>query len=79
MVSAEDILSIIQENEITVELKELDHSVSLSDQGLDSLDVVTILFAIEEKFRIKIPEVDIDEGKLNSINAIVEYLNHKKS
>jgi acyl carrier protein len=75
MVSAKDILSIMEENEINVELEELDHTVSLSEQGLDSLDVVTILFAIEEKFRIKIPEEDINEGKLSSVNAIVSYIN----
>jgi acyl carrier protein len=66
------------QNEIRVDLEELDHSESLSEQGLDSLDLVTILFTIEEKFSIKIPEEDINEGKLSSINSIVSYINEVK-
>ena len=42
----------------------------------DSLDIVTILFSIEEKFKIKIPEDDINKEKLSSINSIVLYINN---
>ena len=63
------------QNEIRIDLEELDYSESLSEQGLDSLDLVTILFTIEEKFSIKIPEEDINEEKLSSINSIVSYIN----
>jgi len=66
------------QNEIRIDLEELDYSESLSEQGLDSLDLVTILFTIEEKFSIKIPEEDINEGKLSSINSIVSYINALK-
>ena len=73
--TSQDILDIILQNEIRVDLEELDHSESLAKQGLDSLDLVTILFTIEEKFSIKIPEEDINEEKLSSINSIVSYIN----
>jgi len=76
--TSQDILDIMLQNEIRVDLEELDHSESLSEQGLDSLDLVTILFTIEEKFSIKIPEEDINEGKLSSINSIVSYINEVK-
>ena len=65
-------------NEIRVDPEELDHAQPLSEQGLDSLDIVTILFGIEEKFKIKIPEDDINEGKLSSIYFIVSYINELK-
>lgn len=78
MATSQDILDIIQQNEIKVDLEELDHSQSLSEQGLDSLDIVTILFGIEEKFKIKIPEEDINGKQLSSINSIVLYINNLK-
>ena len=75
MISANDILDILGEGDIRIDINELNHNESLTDQGLDSLDMISLLFALEERFQIKIPEQDIDQGKLNSINAIGEYLN----
>ena len=78
LATSRDILEIMLQNEIRIDIEELDPSESLSEQGLDSLDLVTILFTIEEKFYIKIPEEDINEGKLSSINSIVSYINEQK-
>ena len=74
--TSQDIINIILQNEIRVDFDELDHARPLSEQGFDSLDIVTILFSIEEKFKIKIPEDDINKEKLSSINSIVLYINN---
>ncbi len=79
MVDAQDILSIIEENDIKVDLKKLDWSMSLRDQGLDSLDMTSILFSIEDKYEIKISDEDIDQGNLVSIDAIVSFINKLKN
>ena len=76
MATEEDILSMMKENEIKIDFKILNYSEPLSEQGLDSLDITSILFAIEEKFGIKISEEDIEQGKLSSINGIVSYINN---
>ena len=68
-------MKIIQEAGTTVEIKKLDYDKKLLDQGMDSLDLITTLFAIEEAYKIKVEEDDIDQGKLGSINAIVEFVN----
>lgn len=47
----------------------------LAEQGIDSLDMINIFFKLEENFKIKIPEEDID--KLKTIDDIVEYVNLK--
>lgn len=78
MISSTDVLNIIRQNEIKIDIAKLDHDVSLMDQGLDSLDMVSILFALEENFEIRIPEEDIDQGKLASINSMVEYINRNQ-
>ena len=75
MVTPDDVLDIFRENQIKIDIDKLDHSDPLPDQGLDSLDIITVLFAIEERYNIKIPEKDIDQGKLSSIHSIVKYLN----
>lgn len=75
MATAEDIFSIMLTNDIKIDPKTLDPLEPLSEQGLDSLDMMSILLAIEERFGIKISEEDIDQGKLYSINGIISYIN----
>jgi acyl carrier protein len=78
MITADDIIDMIRQNEIKIELREVDHSKRLMDQGFDSLDMVSTFFILEERYGIKIPEEDIDQGRLASINAMVEYVNQNK-
>ena len=75
MITANDILYIIRKNEIKIDLPTLDHNKRLMDQDFDSLDMASTFFALEEHYKIKISEADIDQEKLVSINAIVEYVN----
>jgi acyl carrier protein len=56
----EKLIAIVRnEKEIPEEL--LTPESSLADAGIDSLDSLTILFAIEEEFRISIPD-DVARG-----------------
>jgi acyl carrier protein len=77
MVAPDDILNIIQKAGTPVEIEKLDYDKRLLDQGMDSLDLISTLFAIEEAYKIKVEEDDIDQGKLGSINAIVKFVNEK--
>jgi acyl carrier protein len=53
----------------------LDETLPLRDQGLDSLDMVTLFFFLEERFAIKIPENDA--ANLISLKDITRYLNSR--
>ncbi len=75
MITDKDVLDIIRENVLSVNINELDHDEKLREQGFDSLDFISTLFAIEEKCQIKISETDIEKGKLATVNSIVEYFN----
>ena len=44
----------------------------IEDLGADSLDVVELVMALEEKFEIEIP--DSEAEKLISINDVVSYI-----
>jgi len=50
---------------------------ALSDIGIDSLEIMTILLAMEEKYNLKIPEDKIDD--LTTLNAIVKYFQNQTS
>lgn len=78
MISAKDILEVMRKNDIKVDIEHLNYKIPLKDQDLDSLDLITILFAIEELYQLKITEEEIDEGMFDSINAMVDYININK-
>ena len=44
----------------------------IEDLGADSLDVVELVMALEEKFEVEIP--DSDAEKLTTINDVVTYI-----
>ena len=58
-----------------VDIDALDEASPLRDQGLDSLDMVTLFFFLEERFAIKIPENET--VSLCSLKDIVGYLNSR--
>ena len=47
-------------------------SVFASDLGLDSLDTVEVVMAMEEEFAVEIPDAEAD--KITSVAEAVEYL-----
>ncbi|MBO4261147.1 MAG: acyl carrier protein [Clostridia bacterium] len=49
----------------------------IDDLGADSLDVVELVMALEEKFGIEIPDEDAE--KINTVSDIVSYVEAHKS
>ncbi len=72
--TVEDIVRIISSlDNLTFNSKGLLANKSFADQGVDSLDRMSIYLNIEESYGVKIPDDVID--KLVSVEKIVEYLN----
>ena len=77
-VTGQRIIEIIKNSvEANLDFDNIKFEIPLSDQGLDSLDHLTMFLEIEEGYEISIPEKEIE--KLKSINDIVEYLKIKVS
>ncbi|MBK2004727.1 acyl carrier protein [Francisella orientalis] len=74
-ITKEDIINTINEADVMFSTENLKDDVSLVDQGLDSLDAVTVYLLIEEKFDIKIPDNDLD--RVQTISSLIDYVNNK--
>ncbi len=77
MVNAENIFEIIRSNEIPISVNALALDKPLTEQGFDSLDMTTILFAVEERFQVRFAEEDMDTGKFATVQSIIAHINRE--
>jgi acyl carrier protein len=54
-----------------------DPSRALLTVGLDSLDFATLLMEVEDKFKVKVPDADLE--KVVSLNDIVKYVEERRA
>lgn len=72
MITADDIRALIQDNVMGVDAMSLGENDSFKQAGIDSLDQINVLLAIEEKHGYKIPDEDVKLCK--SIRSTLDYL-----
>ena len=75
MTTKEDILKMIKDLDINVDISSLSVSIPLREQGLDSLDMATIFFELGDRYSRKVTDEDIENGKLESIDKILNFIN----
>ena len=76
MLTIETLKELAKEIEMLKEkIENIDPSKDLASQGVDSLDTLSLLLLIQEKYGVQIPDEDIP--KLTTLNDIVEYVNKK--
>ena len=76
MLTIETLKELAKEIEMLKEkIENIDPSKDLASQGVDSLDTLSLLLLIQEKYGVQIPDEDIP--KLETLNDIVEYVNKK--
>ncbi len=76
MFALEQIKELAKEIEMLKEkIDNIDPQKDLASQGVDSLDTLSLLLLIQEKYGVQIPDEDIP--KLETLNDIVEYVNKK--
>lgn len=72
----ENLLEIIKDAGTLTDVNLLKPDITLKDQKIDSLDMANILLNLQEKYNVNIPTEDIN--KLETLNAILNYINNKK-
>lgn len=74
--TASQVLDVIKKSDITsTDAAKLAAHLPLRLQGVDSLEMATIFFNIEDVFKVTIPHTDYE--RLKSVDQIVEYLNQQ--
>ena len=73
MASVSEIVDLFDVAEIRVVKVELKEDVSLTDQGLDSLDMATLLHHVEKKWAVAVPMESLVE--LRSLKDIADFVN----
>jgi len=73
--TVENIKELIVEADVLGDVDDMKTDVALSEQGIDSLDVVNVYLLLEEKFDVQIPDEDLSQ--VQTIDAIVSYVNNK--
>jgi acyl carrier protein len=75
MALLEDIKEVVVE-QLSVNPDEVKNDAKfVEDLGADSLDVVELVMALEEKFDIEIP--DDEAEKIQTLNDVVAYIENK--
>lgn len=74
--TVEDIINVIEKEDLMIEvdLRQLNPNEKLTVQGVDSLDVASLLFGIEDYYNIKIDNESIGNGEWRTINSILENM-----
>jgi len=73
MITPEDVLHVVDSTDLPVTAAKLRVDAPFLTQGLDSLDIATLMVAVETRFQKVIPEDQL--GRLRSVNDIVNFLN----
>lgn len=76
-VTMEELLGVLKniQSSISVVVEDLKTDVPLTEQGLDSMDTVNILFEIEDNFQTTIPDEAFRSGQLSTLEQILESIN----
>jgi acyl carrier protein len=69
MVKLEDILAIIGAIEPPPDMSEFDPNRTFSDNGIDSLDMMSVFLAIEEKYEFKFTDAELEQIR-NTVDLV---------
>ena len=75
----DELKEAIKDTNLDVDFDKLDLDKDLSAQGIDSVDYINMLFAIEDYFHISIPDDALLNGKLDTLNKIFNFIADVKS
>jgi acyl carrier protein len=77
-VTREQVVSIMNSAGLDSDISKLDPTLPLGKQGVDSLDMINALLAVQEEFNIKISDADMSSGAWGSVDNIVASLNARR-
>lgn len=73
MKTINDLIALAKDNQLFKLPANLQETTPLTDQGLDSLDMIMLLHEVETSFNVRIPQEQTNQ--LRSLHDIVNFLN----
>jgi acyl carrier protein len=73
MLTSDDIRAVIRDTVMGVDAAAMKDEQVFKSAGVDSLDAINVLLALEERHGVHIPDEDVKQ--CNSIAAILAYVN----
>lgn len=70
MITIEQILEVISGSDVVEDMSRFNPDKTFKENGVDSLDVFTVLLAVEERFEVKFTESESD-----AIRTAIDILN----
>lgn len=77
MIDASEIIEIVGVSGVVEDMSKFDPEKSFKDNGVDSLDVFTVLLAIEERLEVKFTEEE--SANIKGVRDVLEILNKSVS
>lgn len=74
--SADDILNLISE-EVPIDRDKLDPSATLESLDIASLDMISVMFALEDKYNVVVEQEDVKDAK--TLDDFVKIVQAKAS
>jgi acyl carrier protein len=74
VITPNDIKDVLANMSSRFESGSLNENEPLTLQGLDSLDTVNLLLAVEDRFKVEIPAIEV--GLLRSLSDISKFVNN---
>jgi acyl carrier protein len=74
-ITKNEIFSVIQKANVKLDWEKIEPEISLAEQGADSLDMISIIFAFQEKYNVEITDESISNGDWLSIDKMLISLN----
>ena len=71
-------IETVKGRELGIELDELSGKHLINDLALDSLDIINVLFQIEENEKIDITEADMESHSLFDFASLANHIRQKK-
>lgn len=77
LITKEDIFEMVHKSslDLNVNIETIDPDMEFMQQGLDSLDLANLLFAIESEFEVDLSDVLAGDSEWKTLNSLVDIIN----
>ena len=74
-VTYDQVVSVIRNAGVDLDWEKIIHEKNLTEQGADSLDMINIVFALQEEYHVEITDEAMSDGDWSSAEKILTNLN----